>query len=58
MINRWLIKFLGRKSFYIKKCFANKKDHPRINEMVKSVKIEAEELLTVKKGLDYTFFIV
>ena len=49
MINRWLIKFLGRKSFYIKKCIANKKDDPRINEMVKSVKIEAEELLTVKR---------
>ena len=60
-INRWsntLFKFLSRKSFYIKKCFAHNKDDSRINEILHSVKIEVGELLRVKKGLDFTFFIV
>ena len=48
----------NQKNFSNKKCFENNNDDLRINEILYSVKLEASELLVVKKGLDFTFFIV
>ena len=49
---------MGRRSFYIKKYFANNNDS-RINGMLYS-EVEAVEqlLLMVKKGLDLTFTVL
>ena len=43
---------------WYKKCFANNRNDSRINKILYSVKLEAWELLMVKKGLDFTFSIV
>ena len=48
----------NQKKFWYKKCFENNSDDSRINEILHSVKLEASELLMVKKGLDFTFSIV
>ena len=43
--------------FWYKKCFANNRNDSRINKILYSVKLEAQELLMIKKGLDFTFSI-
>ena len=43
--------------FSYKKRFANNKNDSRINTILYSVKLEAQELLMIKKGLDFTFSI-
>ena len=50
---------MRRKSFDIKKCFANNNNDSRINGILYS-KVEAVEqlLLMIKKGLDLTFTVV
>ena len=49
--------FKEEKLWY-KKCFANNRNELRINKILYSVKLEAQELLMIKKGLDFTFYIV
>ena len=44
--------------FWYKKFFANNRNDSRINKILYSVKLEAQELLMIKKGLDFTFSIV
>ena len=44
--------------FWYKKCFANNRNDSRINKILYSVKLEAQELLMIKKGLDFKFSIV
>ena len=44
--------------FWYKKCFANNRNDSRINKILYSVKLEAQELLKIKKCLDFTFSIV
>ena len=51
-----LLKLLSRKSFYVKKSFANNINDSRINEMLCSVKLEVEDLLMVNK-LGFRFWI-
>ena len=46
-----------QEKFWYKKCFANRNDS-RINKEFYCVKLEAYELLMIKKGLDFTFSIV
>ena len=43
--------------FWYKKCLANNRNDSRINKILYSVKLEAQELLMIKKGLDFTFSI-
>ena len=44
--------------FSYKKCFANNRDDSRISKIMYSVKLEAQELLMIKKDLDFTISIV
>ena len=44
--------------FWYKKCFANNRNDSRIYKILHSVKLEVQELLMIKKGLDFTFSIV
>ena len=46
-----------QEKFWYKKCFANNRNDSRINKILYSVKLEAQELLMIKKGLDFTFSI-
>ena len=45
-----------QEKFWYKKCFANNRNDSRINKILYSVKLEAQELLMIKKG--FTFSIV
>ena len=45
-------------TFWYKKCFANNRNDSRINKILCSVKLEAQELLMIKNGLDFTFSLV
>ena len=47
----------NQKKFWYKKCFAKKNNDSRIKEMLYSVKLKEQELLMVKKVLDFPFSI-
>ena len=46
------------KKFWYKKYFANNRNDSTINKILYSVKLEAQELLMIKKGLDFTFSVI
>ena len=57
-INTWLntlLKFLSRKSFYIKKCFASNNNDSRINEMLYS-KVRSDRVINGKKGFRFNIY--
>ena len=43
---------------WYKKSFASNTNNSRINKILYNVKLEAQELVMIKKGLDFTFSIV
>ena len=45
-------------TFWHKKCFANNRNDSRKDKILYSVKLQAYQLLMIKKGLDFTFSIV
>ena len=45
-------------NFWYKKCFGSNTNDSRINKILCSVKLEAQELVMTEKGLDFTFSIV
>ena len=48
----------SQEKFWFKKCFANNSDYSGINEITVQCKVRRAMLLTVKKGLGFTFSIV
>ena len=49
---------LEEEKFWYKKCFANNRHDSRISKILYSVKLKSQELLMMKKSLDFTFSIV
>ena len=46
-----------QEEFSYKKCYANNRNDLRTNKKLYSVKLDAYELLMIKKGLDFAFSI-
>ena len=44
-----------QKKLWYNKCFANNRNDSRVKKILYSIKLDAQELLMIKKDLDFTF---